>query len=98
MSIWKTDRQKFGELLLEELRQNCSINKEGRLQYIGGFGLTSFDLLAECLKTPNISGISNKDICIEQIIKDVIEHLLTENISINEQNFCLKFNHFLKRK
>ncbi|HDO8712412.1 TPA: hypothetical protein P5L96_002382, partial [Legionella pneumophila] len=28
----------------------------------------------------------------------VIEHLLTENISINEQNFCLKFNHFLKRK
>lgn len=98
MSIWLKDKQKFGELLLEELSQTCSLNTEGKLQYIGRFGLTSFDMLAECLKISEISELSNNDVQIEKIVKDVIECLLQDNGQISEPDFNRKFRQFVKRK
>lgn len=91
MSIWKSGKQKFAVFLINDIQKICSLNKNAKLQFKCGFGISSFDLLIECINLENILG-SIKEIHLEKIVYDVIENLLLAKQVINEKTFVNEFN------
>jgi len=97
MSIWKPGKQKFAEHLLENIKTTSSINDKGKLQYDGGFEISPFDLLSECIKI-NCSTKSSPDVNLEKLVFDVIENLIKNNRIIEESIFIKEFNRVIKKK
>ncbi|HAU0771086.1 hypothetical protein SCZ71_04785 [Legionella pneumophila serogroup 1] len=90
MSIWKQNRQKFAQRLLNEIKA-ISFIKDGKLHWYGGFDASPYDLLAECI-TPLCIVNYTIDTDLHQIIKDVIKKLILSNQDINEATFVKEFH------
>ncbi|WP_412755491.1 hypothetical protein [Legionella longbeachae] len=90
MSIWKSGKRNFAKFLLQEIQKISSVNSEGKLQFKGGFSISAYDLLIECINSTEI--FESKDVYLEKIVYDAVNELLLSGPAITESNFVNKFN------